>query len=72
MNISKLKQSPKTFSRIFGIKPEKFNELVLQIEPKWQKAEAKRLRHPRKIKKGSGRPYALTLEESVAMLLVPH
>jgi len=70
MNISKLKQSPKTFSRIFGIKPEKFNELVLQIEPKWQKAEAKRLRHPRKIKKGSGRPYALTLEESVAMLLV--
>jgi len=70
MNISKLKQSPKTFSRIFGIKPEKFNELVLQVEPLWQKAEAKRLRHPRKIKKGSGRPYLLNLEESVAMLLL--
>ena len=70
MNLLKLKQNPKTFSRIFGIEPGKFNELVLQIEPLWQKAEAKRLKHPRKIKKGSGRPYLLTLEESVAMLLL--
>lgn len=70
MNISKLKQSPKTFSRIFGIEPEKFNELIVQIEPLWIKAEAKRLRHPRKIRKGSGRRYALSLEESVAMLLL--
>lgn len=70
MNISKLKQSPKAFSRIFGIKPDKFDELVLKIEPLWQKAEAKRLNHPRKIKKGSGRPYLLNLEESVAMLLL--
>lgn len=70
MNISKLKQSPKAFSRIFGIEPDKFNELVLKIEPLWQKAEAKRLKHPRKIKKGSGRPYLLSLEESAAMLLL--
>jgi len=70
MNISKLKQSPKTFSRIFGIEPEKFDALVSHIEPLWQKAEAKRLRHPRKIKKGSGRKYALSLEESVAMLFL--
>lgn len=70
MNISKLKQSPKVFSRVFGITPEKFDQLVLQIEPLWQKAEAKRLRHRRKIKKGSGRPYLLSLEESVAMLLL--
>lgn len=70
MNISKLKQSPKTFTRIFGIEPQKFDVLVLQIEPLWRKAEARRLRHPRKIKKGSGRPYLLSLEESVAMLLL--
>ena len=70
MNIQKLKQSPKTFSRIFGIEPDAFDELVLKIEPVWQKAEAKRLRHKRKIKKGSGRPYALTLEQSLAMLLL--
>ncbi len=70
MNIQKLKQSSIVFSRIFGITPEKFDELVLKIEPRWQKAEAKRLRHKRKIKKGSGRPYLLSLEESVAMLLL--
>ncbi len=70
MNISKLKQSPKIFSKIFGIEPDKFDELILKIKPLWQKAETKRLRHPRKIKKGSGRPYLLSLEESVAMLLL--
>lgn len=70
MNILKLKQSPKVFSRIFGLEPGKFDELVLKIEPLWQKAEVKRLRHRRKIKKGSGRPYLLSLEESVAMLLL--
>jgi len=70
MNISKLKQNPKVFSRIFGIKPDNFDKLVLRIEPLWQKAEAKRLRHKRKIKKGSGRRYLLNLEESVAMLLL--
>lgn len=70
MNITKLKQSPKAFSRIFGIEPDKFDQLVLRIEPLWKKAEAKRLRHRRKIKKGSGRPYLLTMEENVAMLLL--
>lgn len=70
MNILKLKQSPKTFSRVFGIEPDKFDELVLIIAPLWQKAETRRLRHRRKIKRGSGRPYLLNLEESVAMLLL--
>lgn len=70
MNISKLKQSPKVFSRIFGVMPDKLDELALKIEPLWQKAEARRLKHRRKIKKGSGRPYLLNLEESVAILLL--
>jgi len=70
MNITKLKQHPKTFTRLFGIEPKKFDELVIKIHPLWVRAEAKRLNHPRKIKQGGGRPYALTLEESVAMLLL--
>lgn len=70
MNIQKLKQNPKVFSRIFGIEPEKFNHLVAKIEPLWEKSENIRLHHKRKIKKGSGRPYLLSLEESVAMLLL--
>ena len=70
MNITKLGQHPQVFTRLFGISPDKFNILVEQIRPLWIQAEAKRLRHPRKIKKGSGRLYTLTLEESVAMLLL--
>lgn len=70
MNIVKLKQHPKIFTRLFGIEPQTFDELVMKIHPLWVKAESKRLRHPRKIKKGGGRPYKLTLEETVAMLLL--
>ena len=70
MNISKLKQKPKTFARLFGISPDKFDQLAASVHPLWLKAEEKRLRHPRKIKKGSGRRYGLTFEESLAMLLL--
>jgi hypothetical protein len=70
MNITKLKQHPKVFTRLFGIEPQKFDELVIKINPLWVRAESKRLRHPRKIKKGGGRRYNLTVEETVAMLLL--
>src|SRR3989344_2782957 len=70
MNITKLKQHPKTFTRLFGISPDKFDALVIKINPLWIRAELKRLRHPRKIKKGGGRRYKLTLEETIAMLLL--
>jgi len=70
MNISKLKQNPKIFSRVFGIAPDKFDELVARARPLWIKAEEKRLRHSRKIRKGSGRKYSLTFEEMVAILLL--
>ena len=70
MNITKLKQHPKAFTRLFGISPDKFDALVIKINPLWIRAELKRLRHPRKIKKGGGRRYKLTLEETIAMLLL--
>jgi len=70
MNISKLKQNPKIFARVFGIEPHKFDELVAKAYPLWIKAEEKRLKHRRKIKKGSGRKYLLTFEEMTAMLLL--
>lgn len=55
---------------MFGITPEQFDELLSKIEPRWKKAETKRLRHPRKIKQGSGRKFKLTLEQNLAMLLL--
>ena len=70
MDISKLKQRPIVFARLFGLTPGQFDELVAKVQPLWIKAETKRLRHARKIKQGSGRRYKLVLEESVAMLLL--
>lgn len=71
MNISKLKQNPKIFSRLFGIDPDKFDNLVGEIHPRWNHAELQRkTSYPRKVKIGGGRPYALTLEQSTAMLLL--
>lgn len=70
MSITKLKQNPKIFNRLLGLTPEKFDKLVLEVKPIWLKAEEKRLNHPRKIKKGGGRRYRLSFEESLAMLLL--
>ncbi|MFZ3074115.1 MAG: transposase family protein [Minisyncoccales bacterium] len=70
MNISKLKQNPQIFSRIFGISPDKFDELAAKTYPLWAKAEEKRLKHPRKVRKGGGRKYSLSFEEMLAMLLL--
>lgn len=75
MNLTNLKRHPRTFSRLFGITPEQFNQLVVTVEPAWWKAETKRLNkihriHRRKVTKGGGRQYALTLEKNIAMLLL--
>jgi len=37
MNIPKLKQNPETFARLFGIAPDKFDELVVKAKPVWLK-----------------------------------
>lgn len=55
---------------MFGITPEQFDELLSKLEQRWRKAEAKRLRHPHKIKQGSGRKFKLTIEQSMAMLML--
>lgn len=71
MKISKLKQNPKIFSRLFGIDPDKFDNLVGKIQPHWDTAELQRkTSHPRKVKIGGGRPYVLTIEQRTAMLLL--
>lgn len=71
MNLAKLKRHPKIFTRLFGIEPNKFDALVDDIRPVWERAELKRkTSKPRKIKVGGGRPYSLTLEEATAMLLL--
>jgi hypothetical protein len=70
MNISKLKHNSQIFARVFGITPDKFDKLAAKTYPLWVKAEEKRLKHPRKVRKGGGRKYSLSFEEMLAMLLL--
>lgn len=82
MNITKLKQRPQVFKRLFGISPQKFNLLLQDIEPLWKETELQRKQYKGRKNKvhdiGSGRPYKLNLEQNLAMLLlyyrtyVPH
>jgi len=74
INLTKLKQHPKTFNQVIGISPQQFNQLVAQIEPLWKETERKRKQKTntehlvRTI--GSGRLHKRNLEERIAMLLI--
>ena len=55
MNIKKLSQKPQVFERLLGLSPQKFNQLVLELEPLWQKAElARKTSYRRERKVGGG------------------
>jgi hypothetical protein len=74
INITKLKQHPKTFTNLIGISPQQFTTLMEHIEPLWKETE-KKLRKKTHTKHrvltiGSGRLPKCTLEERVAMLLL--
>lgn len=71
MNIKKLSQKPQVFERLIGLSPQKFNQLVLELEPLWQKAELTRKNSYRRERKvGGGNRYKLTFPEMLAMYLV--
>lgn len=71
MNIPNLKKHPTTFARLFGLTPAKFDQLVAELLPRWERAEYRRkTRYARKIKVGSGRPYRLTFEQMMGMYLL--
>lgn len=71
MNISKVSKKPLLFARLFGISPQEFKRLAIELEPLWQKAETKRKhRLNRKHAIGGGRVYVLSFEESLAMYLL--
>lgn len=71
MNIKKLSQKPQVFERLIGLSPQKFNQLVLELEPLWQKAElVRKTSYRRERKVGGGNIYKLTFPEMLAMYLV--
>lgn len=71
LSIKKLSQKPKVFHSLCGLQPIKFNLLVKQVEPLWQKAELKRKKQlNRQRKVGGGRKPDLSLEQLLFLLLL--
>ena len=65
-----LRKRPKTFRRLTGITPDKFDEIVKQLQPKYdQWNDDRRTRPGRKRIVGGGRQFHLELEDKLLMLL---
>ena len=67
----RLRKAPKAFRRLTGITPTAFDDLLAQLIPLPQPADARRKDRPaRKRKPGGGRKHALALADRLLMLLI--
>jgi hypothetical protein len=67
----RLRKAPKAFRRLTGITPTAFDDLLAQLTPLHQAADARRKARPgRKRKPGGGRKHALDLADRLLMLLI--
>ncbi len=68
---SRLKRLPDTFRQLTGITPAAFEQLLAELEPLYQRADAKRKNKPtRQRKPGAGRKFTLPLGDRLLMLLM--
>ena len=67
----RLRRSPKAFRQLTGITPAVFEELLADLIPRYEQAEAKRKDRPgRQRRPGAGRKHALDLGDRLLMLLI--
>ena len=67
----RLQRSPKAFRQLTGITPFVFNQLLADLTPRYEQAEAKRKHRPgRQRQPGAGRKHALILADRLLMLLI--
>ena len=71
MNLTTLKRSSKAFQAVIGLSPQKFDQLVHELEPRWNQAEYRRkTSYDRKVPIGGGNHYKLSFEQMMALYLV--
>jgi len=71
LNVEKLYKKPKIFQRLTGLTPNKFQQLLIKLEPLFKKAELKRKKRSKIIRKtGGGRKQILSLSQSLFMILL--
>ena len=67
----RLRRSPKAFRQLTGITPVVFDQLLADLTPRYEQAEAKRKNRPgRQRQPGAGRKHALSLADRLLMLLI--
>lgn len=71
INLQKLYKRPKTFQRLTGLTPSKFQELLIKLEPPFAINEAKRKKQTNRQRRiGGGRKLSLSLGQTLFMLLL--
>ena len=56
LRYTKIRKNPKTFHRLFGIRPQEFEMILKKVEPLWQKMVISGYKRP-------GRDYKLNLSD---------
>lgn len=68
---NRLRRSPANFRRLTGITPAMFDQLLAELQPRYDAADAKRKNRPQRQRKpGAGPKYILTLADRLLMLLI--
>src|SRR5215210_5729963 len=71
LTVKKLRRKPKHFHNFTGLTPEQFDELLLALEPLYERAEQERLENPTRLRaRGAGRNFDLELPERLLMSLM--
>ena len=67
----RLRRSPNAFRQLTGITPVVFDQLLADLTPRYEQADAKRKNRPgRQRQPGAGRKHALDLADRLLMLLI--
>ena len=71
LSVEKLRRKPKHFHNFTGLTPQQFDQLLVAIEPLYEKAQAERLSNPNRLRPiGAGRKFKLDLPERLLMSLM--
>ena len=71
LTVKKLRRKPKHFHNFTGLTPQQFDELLLALEPLYERSEEERLENPNRLRaRGAGRNFDLELPERLLMSLM--
>ena len=71
INLQKLYKRPQVFQRLTGLTPNKFQQLLIRLEPIFKESELKRKKTTNRQRKvGGGRKQSLSLGQALFMLLL--